>query len=118
MSVYSEGNELPLLENNDIPVPLSKAPQVFFPEGGATVATLRNAIWRGHLKAEIIGRKYFVTEKEIHAWRELCRMEADKRALHRRQMAESKQDRNATASLREALQEKLRLAKFKTNSMA
>jgi hypothetical protein len=33
-------------------------------------------------------------------------------------MAESKQDRNATASLREALQEKLRLAKFKTNSMA
>lgn len=56
------------------PYPLQEAAKRFFPLGGVTKTTLRDAIARGELSAERIGRQYFVTAEYIAKWREHCRV--------------------------------------------
>lgn len=59
----------------DDPVPVKNAAEVFLPYGGIKAATLMNAIRSGKLKAERLGRRYFVTRREFDAYRKRCKVQ-------------------------------------------
>lgn len=61
------------------PMPLEAAVKECFPHGGVTVNTLRRAIRTGELTAELIGKRLMVTQDDVDAWREKCRVQAKAR---------------------------------------
>jgi hypothetical protein len=65
---------LPRTIGPDDPLPLSEAVAQFYPCGGIKVATLLSAIRQGKLGHEKQGRAYFVTRRDIEAWRKACRV--------------------------------------------
>lgn len=76
-----ESPEIEALQISNAPVPIGKAAQIFFPHGGVTVSTLRQAIRMGELRCEMIGRGYCVTFADVQNWREMCRKAALDRVL-------------------------------------
>jgi excisionase family DNA binding protein len=56
----------------DEAVPVDRAAELFFPYGGLNGDTLRRAIRAGSLKAERLGRRYFVTRQAVNEWRKSC----------------------------------------------
>ena len=58
----------------DEAVPVDKAALLFFPHGGLNGDTLRRAIRAGSLKAERLGRRYFVTRQAVNEWRRQCQI--------------------------------------------
>ena len=51
----------------------------FFPEGPVKVATLRNAVRKGLLRAVMLEGKLLVTEAAIEEWVERCRVVPNRR---------------------------------------
>jgi hypothetical protein len=60
----------------DVPLRLSVAAKLAFPDGSMTVSGLRREAARGRLRIERIAGKDFTTLEEIKRMRELCRVEA------------------------------------------
>jgi hypothetical protein len=56
----------------NMPIPLAKAAELFFPYGGVKVSTLRTAIKDGRLAFIKIDQRYFVTREAINRMIELC----------------------------------------------
>lgn len=60
------------MSDEDTPIPVDKAVSVLLPYGGMTADTLLRAIRKGRLKAERLGRRYYITKRAFDAWRGTC----------------------------------------------
>src|SRR5262245_59058736 len=64
-----------LVVDDDIPIPLAQAADLFLPAGGVSVSTLRTEARKGRLNLERIAGRDFVTRRAIQNMRELCRIQ-------------------------------------------
>lgn len=69
----------------DIPMPIEEAVKVCFPYGGLKKVTLFDAIRKGELAYEKLGRAYFTTRRDVEKWRSSFRVQAKQSKLEREQ---------------------------------